>query len=105
MMGYGYASGAAASACTYIGRGAYGMHGGPPTLFLGVIGFLFLALLVVGTILIIAWIAKRSAPVAAQIDPAAAQRQKDAAIETLRMQYAAGNIDRKEFQEKKKGLL
>jgi uncharacterized membrane protein len=105
MMGYGYASGAAASACPYITRGAYGMHGGPPTLFFGVIGFLFLTLLVVGTILIITWIAKRSTPVAAKIDTAAVQHEKDQAIETLRTQYAAGNINRKEFQEKKKDLL
>ncbi|MCL4539927.1 MAG: hypothetical protein M1378_10115, partial [Bacteroidetes bacterium] len=96
MMGYGYASHAARAACPYIARGAHGMHGGPPTLFFGVIGFLFLTLLVVGTIFIIAWIAKRSTPVAAKIDPVVAQHEKDQAIETLRLQYAAGNIDRKE---------
>lgn len=119
MMGYGYASSAAASACPYVtngsgyfGRsghmyGGYGhMFGGSSTALFWVIGLLFVALLIVGTILVIAWAARNAHPAPVTISPADDRTHtKDEAVEALRLHYAQGHISRKEYQEKKKDLL
>ncbi len=106
MMGYGYTGGAASGACSYFTGSSGSIFGGSSTILFGVIGLLFLALLVVGTILIIAWAAKKPQAVPAGISPREdTAYSHEEAVRALRLQYAKGHINRKEYKEKEKDLL
>ena len=74
------------------GMMGYGFGGGT-MLF----GFLFWILIIVGIVLLVKWLVEQSKPVAA---PAG-----DTALEILKKRYAKGEIDKKEFDEKKKDLI
>jgi putative membrane protein len=87
------------------GRGGYGGYGpgmmgwGYGGWFSGIFGIIFLAAVVVGVFFLIRWIVSASERHSGQ-EPGTG----DSAMEILRKRYARGEINKEEFEEKKKDL-
>lgn len=71
-----------------------GMMGGSGAMLLG---WVFMLLFLVGLVLIIIWLYN-------QITNQQTTTHPERAIDILKMRYAKGEIDKKEFEEKKKDL-
>lgn len=80
-----------------------GMMGGAGSVLGGGFGMitmaLFWAALIIGVVFVIRWILTSTGP------RSQGPGQGDSALEVLRRRYASGEVDRREFEEKKRDLL
>ena len=76
--------------------GGYGMMGW----FGGIFSLIVWILIIVGLILLIKWLVQST-----KTEPGPSARQTSSALEILKERYARGEIDKQEFEEKKKDLL
>lgn len=108
MMGFGHMAGRACSMATgtgwgFPGFGRYGVNS-ISGLINSLMPLLFLTLVVVGIVLIVRWALTNYRPATAHGVPAQPWTQ-ETALEVLKKRYAAGDITRAEYEEKRKELL
>ncbi len=65
--------------------------------FMGVFMWIFWIAIIVGIIFLVKWIVQQSRP--------GGQQQGENSLEILKKRYARGEIDKEEFEQKKKDLL
>lgn len=65
--------------------------------FMGVFMWIFWIALIVGLFFLVKWIVQQSQP--------AKQKHEENSLEILKRRYARGEIDRNEFEQKKKDIL
>jgi len=65
--------------------------------FMGGFMWIFWIAIIVGIILLVKWIVQQNRP--------GGQQQGDNSLEILKKRYARGEIDKEEFEQKKKDLL
>lgn len=72
-----------------------GMMGGSGTGFLGIFSLIFSVLVIIGLVLLIKYL----------WEGGTTKREQESALEILKKRYARGEINKEEFEEKKKDLL
>ncbi len=65
--------------------------------FMGGFMWIFWIAVIVGVIFLVRWVVQQSRPVEGKIE--------ESSFELLKRRYARGEIDRKEFEQKKKDIL
>lgn len=76
----------------------YNWWGGMPYMGMGymIFGFLFWSLLIIGIVYLIVWLIRKSNTPTSQTH---------SALDILKERYAKGEIDKQEYEEKKKDLI
>ena len=82
------------------GWGGYGGYGGIGSIF----GMIFMIAIIVGVVLLIVWLVRQVGGAPRTGGAAETVTRGETALDILKSRYARGEIDKAEFEEKKKDL-